>query len=146
MKINKELRSGDTSEKTERIREAINEGIRETGTFEETTVYRGLEAPDELVEQFEEGARISLSGFQSTSHDPDVATDFANTPDWAEGRQDVLMSIDTDRGLPTYASGNIDPNIDDEEEIILGHGWEYEISSVDKSGDEVMVKMSVVSD
>ena len=143
LRVNKDLRSGDLSDTAERISESVNRGIDQAGEFDETTVYRGIEAPEELTEQIEEGSRMRLNGFQSASHNPDTAANFASSPDWAESREDVLMVINTTRGLPTYNVEDLGASTD-EQELILGDGWEYEVDTVDDDGEVKRVEMNLI--
>ncbi|AGC34484.1 zeta toxin [Haloarcula virus HVTV-2] len=142
--VNEALRgSREVNDEASRIIESVSDAIDEAGDFEEATVYRGLEATPELADKFEEGETVRLGGFQSTSHDPSTASNFARTPDWDDERKDIIMEIDTTRGFPTYSSDELGEGIE-ADEVILGHNWSYRIEGVSEVGGKMKVNMSLV--
>ena len=115
--------------------DTMDEFIENAPDFEEeVTVYRGLSASDELKEQFKnsEGEFTQLSGYQSTSHDPDIASEFTGDGDG------VMLSINTDRGLPMYALDGVE---DAEDEVVLGHDWYYTVENVTETDDGLIVEL-----
>lgn len=143
--MNEALRSGeDVPEEAE----TISRYIQEAPEFDEPVdVYRGLTAPNDLADQLRqsEGGQIELGGFQSTSHDPQVATGFTNFDEDSE--TPVLMSIETDKGLPMYnmEGGPAADEAAGEQELLLGHDWTYEIQDIEETDDGLVVDMEVVS-
>lgn len=143
--VNEALRgSREVNDKARRIIESVSDAIDEAGEFEEVTLYRGLEATPELADKFEEGEVVQLSGFQSASHDPSTASNFARTPDWDDERKDIIMQIDTTHGFPTYSSDELGEGIEGDE-VILGHDWSYRVENISEVGGKMKVDMSLVA-
>jgi len=151
--MNSALRGNrEMTESTQEQIDTIESYMDQVDDFDEpTTVYRGLTASADMVEQFSngEGDQIQLSGFQSTSHNPQAADFFAG-PAIRDDEQPVMMNIETPRGLPLYDMG-IDragaaDETRDEEEMLLGHDWTYEIQNVEETEDGLLVDLEVVDD
>ncbi|AGM11717.1 ADP-ribosyltransferase [Halovirus HCTV-5] len=143
--VNEALRgSREMNQRTSQIVESVSDAIDEAGEFEEVTLYRGLEATPELADRFEEGEVVQLGGFQSASHDPSTASNFARTPDWDDERKDIIMQIDTTRGFPAYSSDELSEGIEGDE-VILGHNWSYRVEGISEVGDKMKVNMSLVA-
>jgi len=122
--------------RTEEMIDTLNKYINRADEFDEpTTVYRGLSADSEVKQQFsesEEGDFIQLSGFQSTTHDPDIADRFADSDDG------VMLSIETDSGLPIYAVDGVN---DAEEEVLLSHERYYKVKGITETDDGLYVEL-----
>jgi hypothetical protein len=142
--INKALRSGedtslDMSNKIDNIRSAINKAPKMDKPI---TVWRGvsasaiggsrLESNKDKINQFLErasknvGKNIRLSGFQSTTTDPNVASAFSTG-----SANDALavFEISTEHGAPV---GEMTDAPENEKEILLNEGWTYRIEDVIK--------------
>jgi len=143
--VNEALRgSREVNDEARRIIESVSDAIDEAGGFEEVTVYRGLEATPEVADKFEEGEVVQLGGFQSASHDPSTASNFARTPDWDDERKDIIMQIETTQGFPTYSADELGEGIEGDE-VILGHNWSYRVEGISEVGDKMKVDMSLVA-
>jgi hypothetical protein len=111
----------------------ITKVIEKAGKLKEPiTVWRGMRATAEMadakqmIEQFRAntGGTITLNGFQSTSTNPGVTSNFFNSGD----ENPIVFEIRTNKGLHARNLSGL-PN---EKEFLLGHGWKYRIVGVEK--------------
>lgn len=146
--INDALRGDE--EMTDDIRrhiDVVGSYIEEAPDFEEPAeVYRGLTASPDLADQLRqaEGQEIEMGGFQSTSTNPEVANRFTDYGD--EGDIPVMMNIETESGLPIDNTNLESGTGGEEQEVLLGHNWTYQVQNVEETGDGLLVDMEVVSD
>lgn len=122
--------------------EKISKLIEKAGKFEKpVSVFKGTRSR-KMYEKLkgQVGKTVTLNGFQSTSTRVAVADSFTRVGGAHIG---TVIEIETDRGL---YRGGFGPN-KNEDEIILGHGWKYEVVSAGKMriGEEerVYVKLRV---
>jgi len=114
----------------------INESIDQVGKFEKpVTVYRGMGSGGgpktpagklfKELRALKPGDKFSLAGFQSTSLNPAVLSgeEFMGG-DYTYGR--VGLEIMTEHGLPILDKSGYAG----EQEILLGHDWEYEVKGI----------------
>ena len=138
--INQALRDGpDTpswraAEKWGRLAQVkeLSNVIEKAGKLKKPiTVWRGMRttsamaSSDQIIEQFRAnvGGTVTLNGFQSTSTNPGVTSNFSGGND-----NPVVFEIRTNKGLhATNLSG-----LPNEKEFLLGHGWKYRIVGVEK--------------
>lgn len=99
--------------------QAIDGAIEAAGeTVEPMRLYRGIRVadPEAFVRSFKTGDSLTMKGYQSTSQEPAVAVASGN----------VLLRISSTRGLPMRGISK-NPG---EREVLLGHGWGYEVTEV----------------
>lgn len=105
--------------------ERISKLIEKAGKFEKSvSVFKGTRSKkiyETLKKQV--GKTVTLNGFQSTSTRFGVADQFTRVGSVHLG---TIIEIETDKGL---YRGGFGPN-KNEDEVLLGHGWKYEVVEV----------------
>lgn len=139
VEINNAAREGRGTPQQENMINDLERVIQRAGSLgAQIDVFRGIKNA-EIVEQVGEkvGQRIVLSGFQSTSKHLSTALRFALKKDKPEGyggmvlggpipgKYGALLRIKTDAGMDVGRG-----EFGGEGEVLLGHGWEYEVESV----------------
>lgn len=137
--INRALREGKPLSKTDQdVEGALTSAINKAGVLPHSiNVYRGVVLPKEKADTLLAFAKaektkklLTLSGFQSTSLDPMVAGMSTQVPIGDESsKHGIMFSIETNMGVDISELSS-SPN---EQEILLGHNWEYEVTGVSKA-------------
>lgn len=123
-KINAVLRGqAQHTDETRKAAIAIHKEIAAHGDLGgRQTLHRvmNVQDPAAFVGQFTKGRKVSMKGFVSTSKQQMTAR--------FGGLGAVVVQIETDRGLDLNAHGYSDNP--DEQEVLLGTGWTYEVVGV----------------
>lgn len=164
-RINEYLRGGETENpRAERQANLIQRAIDEAPSFDEPKqVYRAIKLDgdeyDEFMDRLEGSDEIELEGLTSTSHDPNYIRAFTGGGPWAdEDERSLVFNIETEEGLPIYGvesdetrsvrgeeiSYPLSEENNEEEEVLLGHNWTYEVESVERVDDGAMANLKVV--
>lgn len=123
--INEAAREGSGTPEQAKMVNDLERVIQRAGSLgAETDVFRGI-TNSKILDQIagKVGQRIVLRGFQSTSKRMDTALKFSK--DRATGNYGAMLRIKTSSGMDVGVG-----QFGGEGEVLLGHGWEYEVESV----------------
>lgn len=146
--INGKMRDGRAlSPDQDRIARNLTASIEAAGKFEKPVqVWRGVAVPQEKIQPLLDSVRaggkpeLTLNGFASTSQNDSTAFGSARAGG-VGGRTGVVFSITTDRGAPVW--GVSQNRV--EREVLLGHGWKYEVTGYQERQGTPVVSLRLKS-
>jgi ADP-ribosyltransferase exoenzyme len=127
----------------DQVTAGLDSAIAKSTLPESVDTYRAIRGTPELIAKWKDAAADRFpwteDAFFSTSATPAIASDF-----WGTNSTRVVFRVQLPVGIQAVIPSAVTGRMKEQLEVILGRGHQFEIESVDDSGDTIIVKARIL--